>query len=150
MNILEYFYFVLIPLLSTETLGTIEPHHDKFSKHEHFTAEEGHNVAYDHDAFLGPDAEEFDKLSPEESKRRLKIIVEAKIDANKDSLVSLEELEAWIEIQRKAFMYEAVNEYIAKQDKDKDGKVSWKEYEIANFGEWDNVEPPKDLVRIFH
>ena len=149
MNIAEFFCFILIALFSFGRLGAIEPHRDQFSKHEHYTADHGHNTAFDHDAFLGPEAGEFEKLSPAEAKRRLKIIVVSKIDTNKDGLVSLEELERWIDIQRKAFMYEAVNENIAQQDKDKDGKVSWEEYKVANFGKWDDEKPPEDHVRFY-
>lgn len=41
------------------------------------------------------DAEEFDHLSPEESKRRLKILL-LKMDLNKDSQIDRKELHAWI------------------------------------------------------
>ena len=42
------------------------------SEHEHFDGEGEHNADYDHDAFLGEEeAKEFDKLTPEESLRRL-------------------------------------------------------------------------------
>ena len=52
---------------------------------------------YDHDAFLGDDeAEYFDTLDPEESKRRLGIICD-KIDTDQNSLVNLEELQKWIQ-----------------------------------------------------
>ena len=50
---------------------------------------------YDHEAFLGDDADDYDDLSPEESKRRLSLIV-AKIDVNNDEQVSVEELQNWI------------------------------------------------------
>ena len=101
------------------------PHQDNFHKHEHFGANQEHDVRYDHEAFLGPDAEQFKKLTPEESKRRLKTIVTKLIDTNKDSLVSSEELSVWIEKQRKAFMYEDVDKRIYKEDRDGDGEISW-------------------------
>lgn len=41
------------------------------------------------------DAEEFDHLSPEESKRRLKILL-LKMDMNQDSIIDRKELQAWI------------------------------------------------------
>ena len=50
---------------------------------------------YDHDAFLGDEAGEFDDLTPEESQRRLGLIVD-KIDSNNDGQVSIEELQKWI------------------------------------------------------
>ena len=45
--------------------------------------------------FLGDEAHEFDDLSPEESQRRLAIIVD-KIDEDGDGYVSVEELRSWI------------------------------------------------------
>ena len=50
---------------------------------------------YDHEAFLGDEAAEFDELSPEESQRRLGEIVD-RIDVNSDGQVSVEELQQWI------------------------------------------------------
>lgn len=42
------------------------------SDEEHYDGGNEHNPEYDHEAFLGKEtAQEFDKLSPEESKRRL-------------------------------------------------------------------------------
>lgn len=41
------------------------------------------------------DAEEFDHLSPEESKRRLKILL-MKMDTNKDEMIDRKELHTWI------------------------------------------------------
>ena len=43
----------------------------KLSDEEHFAEGEDHNPDYDHEAFLGDEAKEFDELSPEESKERL-------------------------------------------------------------------------------
>jgi len=125
----------------------VKPHQDNFHKHEHFGANQEHDVRYDHEAFLGPEAEEFENLTPEESRRRLRIIVTKMIDTNKDSLVSPDELSVWIEKQRKAFMYEDVDKRIAKEDKDGDKEISWEEYAKSEYGEWDNPEKlPKDHV----
>ena len=46
------------------------------SKEKHYEhGEDGdeHNRDYDHEAFLGKDADDFDELPPEESKARLKL-----------------------------------------------------------------------------
>ena len=44
----------------------------KLSDEEHHTEGEGHNVKYDHEAFLGKEqAKTFSDLPPEEAKRRL-------------------------------------------------------------------------------
>ena len=66
---------------------------------------------YDHEAFLGEEqAHEFDELTPEESQRRLGMIVDRwfclsstqvyefiiRIDADADGIVSVDELGKWI------------------------------------------------------
>lgn len=128
---------LIASFLLVEFCLSFEPHRDHLSQHDHFNSFHEHNVAFDHDAFLGPQAKVFEQLSQAEAKRRLKIIVTTKIDTDEDGFVSLQELDAWIEIQRKNFMYEAVDENIAKEDTDGDGKISFMEYKIAYFGEWD-------------
>lgn len=56
-----------------------------------------HNTEFDHEAILGSvkAAEEFDQLSPEESKRRLRLLVES-MDLNKDGFIDRHELKAHI------------------------------------------------------
>lgn len=64
----------------------------------HHHGEDGeHNVEFDHEAILGSvkEAEEFDSLSPEESKKRLRLLVE-RMDLNNDQFVDRHELKAWI------------------------------------------------------
>lgn len=57
-----------------------------------------HFVEFDHEAMLGSvkEAEEFHQLSPEESKRRLRLLVSTKIDTNQDQFVDKHELKAHI------------------------------------------------------
>ena len=52
---------------------------------------------FDHESILGSvkEAEEFDQLSPEESKKRLAILVK-KMDLNYDEFIDRHELKAWI------------------------------------------------------
>lgn len=56
-----------------------------------------HNADFDHEAILGSvkAAEEFDQLSPEESKRRLRLLV-ISMDLNKDGFIDRHELKAHI------------------------------------------------------
>lgn len=56
-----------------------------------------HMVEFDHEAILGSvkQAEEFDQLSPEESKRRLGFLVK-KMDLNRDEFIDRHELKAHI------------------------------------------------------
>lgn len=137
------FFYTLIAVIVSKSQQTVEPHRDHLYQHEHYQGSH-HDLRYDHDAFLGPDAQKFEEFPAEESKKKLEIIVTTKIDINKDNEVSLQELEAWIEKQRKAFMYEAVEKNIKQEDKDGDGKITWEEYKKERFGEWDNL--PKDHV----
>lgn len=64
----------------------------------HHHGEDGeHNVEFDHEAILGSvkEAEEFDQLSPDESKKRLAVLV-TKMDLNNDQFIDRHELKAWI------------------------------------------------------
>lgn len=56
-----------------------------------------HNSEFDHEAILGSvkTAEEFDQLSPDESKRRLRLLV-ITMDLNKDGFIDRHELKAHI------------------------------------------------------
>ena len=126
---------------------TVEVHdEDHLSKHSHYEGEY-HNTEYDHDAFLGPkQAKEFEELSEEDAKKRLRVMV-PRLDTDKDGEISVDELEAWIEKQRKTFMYDAVDESIESEDKDGDKMISWGEYMKARFGEWEHENYPKDEVK---
>lgn len=65
---------------------------------DHHGADGEHLTEFDHEAMLGSvkEAEEFHQLSPEESKRRLEILVATKIDTNQDHFVDKHELKAHI------------------------------------------------------
>lgn len=65
---------------------------------DHEGADGEHYTEFDHEAMLGSvkEAEEFHQLSPEESKRRLEILVSTKIDTNKDQFIDKHELKAHI------------------------------------------------------
>lgn len=70
-----------------------------------------HDSKFDHEAILGKSfcielkitflgskhmVEEFNDLSEDESKRRLKILAEQQMDSNKDKIVTLEELSDYV------------------------------------------------------
>ena len=140
---------LMIVVISSPTqrvVCTIEVHdQDHLSKHSHYEGDH-HNTGYDHDAFLGPkQAKEFEELSEEEAKKRLRGMI-PRLDDNKDRQISVDELEAWIEKQRKIFMYDAVDEDMKIQDEEGDNKISWSEYMKARFGEWEHENYPKDEV----
>jgi reticulocalbin-2 len=75
---------------NTERLedGAFSPRGDK-----HFDHEGDHHNEFDHEAIIGSvkEAEEFHDLPPEESKRRLGILVQ-KMDFNSDGFVDRHEL----------------------------------------------------------
>lgn len=63
----------------------------------HFSDSGEHNAEFDHEAILGShkDAEEFDHLPPDESKRRLAILLN-KMDLNNDQVINRKELKSWL------------------------------------------------------
>lgn len=65
---------------------------------DHHGTDGEHLTEFDHEAMLGSvkEAEEFHQLSPDESKRRLEILVSTKIDTNNDGFVDKHELKAHI------------------------------------------------------
>ncbi|XP_014881002.1 calumenin-A-like isoform X2 [Poecilia latipinna] len=94
------------------------------------------NFDYDHEAFLGQDeAKAFDRLSPDESKRRLSIIVD-RIDSNKDDFVSEDELRLWIEAVQSRHMFEDVEHQWSEFDLNQDGLISWDEYRNVTYGSY--------------
>uniref|UniRef100_A0A1B6J5R2 Reticulocalbin-3 n=1 Tax=Homalodisca liturata TaxID=320908 RepID=A0A1B6J5R2_9HEMI len=102
--------------------------------HNHITNGE-HRTEFDHEAILGSvkDAEEFDHLSPEESKRRLKILL-LKMDMNKDSIIDRKELHAWILRSFRMLSEEESAERFEDADENEDGKVTWDEYKADSYG----------------
>ena len=66
---------------------------------DHYKDDGSHNNEFDHQAILGSKskAKEFDQLSDEESKRRLRLLVtKGGMDANGDGFVDMIELIDWI------------------------------------------------------
>uniref|UniRef100_UPI0037E8FBA1 calumenin-A n=1 Tax=Semicossyphus pulcher TaxID=241346 RepID=UPI0037E8FBA1 len=94
------------------------------------------NFDYDHEAFLGHDeAKTFDQLPPEESKRRLGIMVD-KIDSNRDGFVSEDELKVWIKNAQKKHVLDSVERQWSDFDMNNDGLISWDEYKNVTYGSY--------------
>ena len=97
---------------------------------------------YDHEAFLGDEAHEFDDLSPEESQRRLAMIVD-KIDTNSDGYVSVEELRNWIKFTQNRYVSEDVEKQWSIHKPESKETINWvkqikrvyerKGYPLSNF-----------------
>ena len=81
-----------------ETIKAHEIHH--LSQDSHLDGTGEHDLEFDHEAFMGDEAEEFKHLTPEESKEKLIKIVK-KIDVDNDTLIDLEELTNWIKDTQK-------------------------------------------------
>ena len=89
---------------------------------------------YDHDAFVGKEeAETFKELSPEESRRRLGIIVD-KIDVDGDGHVTEGELEKWIVFTQTRYIREDSDKQFRSHDTDGNNKVHWDEYKQQTYG----------------
>ncbi|KAJ8974657.1 hypothetical protein NQ317_018876 [Molorchus minor] len=121
-----------------------EGHQDRafnreLSDKEHFENEH-HNPEYDHEAFLGEEAKTFNELPPEESKRRLGIIVD-KIDTNNDSFISREELKDWIRFTQKRYIMEDVNRQWRQQNPENNPTVTWENYQKLVYGFLEHLDP---------
>ncbi|XP_073336477.1 calumenin-A [Pagrus major] len=107
----------------------------------HLEHDDNKNYDYDHEAFLGQDeAKTFDQLLPEESKRRLSIIVD-KIDSNNDGFVSEDELKVWINAAQKKHIFDSVEHQWKDFDMNDDGLISWDEYKNVTYGSY--LEDPQ-------
>uniref|UniRef100_A0A8C8R640 Reticulocalbin-2 n=1 Tax=Pelusios castaneus TaxID=367368 RepID=A0A8C8R640_9SAUR len=93
-----------------------------------------HRADYDREALLGgqEEAEEYAKLSPEEQQKRLKAIIK-KIDLDSDGFLTGDELSSWIQQSFKHYITQEAKQQFNEYDKDGDGLVSWKEYNIQMY-----------------
>jgi Ca2+-binding EF-hand superfamily protein len=99
---------------------------------DHFIEGE-HNSVYDHEAFLGDEATQFDELSPSESRRRLGLIFD-KIDTNKDGFMEPTELKKWIQWTQRRFIVRDAETQWRIHNPDGKEKIAWSEYKRANYG----------------
>ena len=74
--------------------------------------------------FLIDEGEEFTKLYPEETKKRLGLLVK-KIDSSRDGLVSLDELTEWIDFVHKDHIRRDVEREWRIRNPDQVDKLSW-------------------------
>ncbi|KAJ8669614.1 hypothetical protein QAD02_000873 [Eretmocerus hayati] len=101
-----------------------------------------HHQEFDHEAILGSvkEAEEFDKLPIEESKRRLEILLK-KMDLNADQFIERHELKAWILRSFKMLSDEESKDRLEDADSNEDGKITWEEIVHDTYG-----SDPEDLA----
>lgn len=110
----------------------------ELSGKEHYHSKE-HNPDYDHEAFLGEEAKTFDQLTPEESKRRLELIVE-KIDKDQDGFVTKEELKDWIKYTQRRYIHNDVETQWRTHNPENKDKIEWSDYKKMVYGFMDEVD----------
>eukprot|EP00092_Neocalanus_flemingeri_P017512 GFUD01018945.1.p1 GENE.GFUD01018945.1~~GFUD01018945.1.p1 ORF type:complete len:323 (+),score=114.28 GFUD01018945.1:52-1020(+) len=98
---------------------------------------------YDHDAFLGDEASEFDDLTPEESQRRLGMIVD-KIDTDNDGQVSIDELQKWIKFTQTRYIGEDVERQWESHKPESKDTVNWGEYRHNVYGFLDEEDSEQE------
>ncbi|XP_026466864.1 reticulocalbin-2 [Ctenocephalides felis] len=110
-----------------------------------------HHTEFDHEAILGStkEAEEFDHLSPEESKKRLAILLK-KMDLNGDSHIQRHELKAWILRSFKNLSEEEAADRFEDSDLNGDNIVTWAEYVSDTYNMGDEEYLSKDSVMEEH
>nr|CAD7200967.1 unnamed protein product [Timema douglasi]CAD7573722.1 unnamed protein product [Timema californicum] len=135
----------LILLIISVATGIPKPEEKKervldneLSDQEHYQHEE-HNAQYDHEAFLGEDAKTFDQLTPEESRRRLGLIVD-KIDKDEDGFVNQEELKDWIQFTQKRYIVDDVERQWKTHNPENKEKITWDEYKKMVYGFMDDMD----------
>lgn len=90
---------------------------------------------YDHEAFLGKEqAGAFDRLSPEESQRRLGLIYD-KIDEDGDGKLSHRELEDWIEYIQLRYIRRNVENQWRSYDGEENGSIRWGHFKEKTYGQ---------------
>ncbi|XP_026682207.1 reticulocalbin-2 isoform X3 [Diaphorina citri] len=103
--------------------------------HNHYGQGGEHNTDFDHEAILGSvkEAEEFEHLSPEESKKRLRLLLK-NMDLNKDNNIDRKELQAWILRSFRMLSVEESNSRFEDADENTDGLVDWDEHLKETYG----------------
>lgn len=122
-------------------------HAEKLSDKEHFQHHDGeededfiHDPDYDHEAFLGKDeAHEFDQLTPEESQRRLGVIVD-RIDKDGDGFVTFEEMRNWIKFTQDRYISDDVDRQWRQHNVENKETISWEDYRHLVYGFLDDQE----------
>lgn len=114
-------------------------HGRPLSDKERHLDDEDDDHEYDHEAFLGDEADEFDELTPEESQRRLAIIVD-KMDKNEDGHITVEELADWIKFTQTRYISDDVERQWGSHKKQEKETINWDEYRQNVYGFLDEEE----------
>ncbi|KAK5928036.1 hypothetical protein CgunFtcFv8_013133 [Champsocephalus gunnari] len=124
--------------------------------HEDHYVGQQHNPEHDMNVLLGEDTEEILKLSPAEQRKKMMEIVK-RIDTNADNVLNPEEITLWIQHVYRKYALEDAEERFPEFDTDKDGVVTWEEYntvahgQLISFDDSDVLQDPEqESLRHLH
>ncbi|KAJ3596795.1 hypothetical protein NHX12_003195 [Muraenolepis orangiensis] len=104
-----------------------------------------HNPGHDMNVLLGnQNTKETMKLGPVQQKEKMIEIVK-QIDLNSDQMLSTEELALWIQHVYRKYALEDAEERFPEFDPDRDGLVSWEEYNEVSHQGFLNVDDAASL-----
>lgn len=126
--------------------GRPHQHKDDLTEEEHLVDGE-HNPDYDHEAFLGDMKDEFDHISPDEAKRRLKLLI-SKVDSDSDNYVTAEELKKWVKTVFLKKMLSGMESDVKEKDKNNDGFISWDEFMKDSYGDEPVNEDDEEMKKM--
>lgn len=134
MQSLAHVAFLLVGLAG---FVVCKPHTEAASREatEHFADDpERHDVQFDHNAFLGTEtAQQFSKLTPEQSREKLKEIVK-KIDKDSDGKVTEKEMKEWISYVALSSAQQVTEKHWAEVNPKGHTLLSWEEYAENSYG----------------
>ncbi|XP_056273782.1 reticulocalbin-2 isoform X2 [Pseudoliparis swirei] len=130
------------------------------SSHKHL--HEDHHIGQQHDPehdlniLLGDeDTDEIKKLSPAEQRKKMLEIVK-RIDTNADNQLNAEEITLWIQHVYRKYALDDAKERFPEFDTDKDGVVTWEEYNMVTHDQLFSFEdavledPEQESLRNLH
>lgn len=108
---------------------------DISAKAKHTDKDGHHNAEFDHEAVTGShkEAEEFKDLTPEESKKRLTVLI-GRMDSDGNGKIDKNELTNWIVNSFKKLDREDAASKMEEHDENDDKKVTWGEYLHKAYG----------------
>uniref|UniRef100_A0A0K0E8B2 Reticulocalbin-3 n=1 Tax=Strongyloides stercoralis TaxID=6248 RepID=A0A0K0E8B2_STRER len=128
--------FLILTLYSSTLLVLCDKEHPKHGSYSESKVKDAkHDPHAVHETILGSkkEAQEFDELSEEESKKRLNVLAK-KMDINGDGVVTIDELTDWIHHSMIKLDNAEAEERFKEIDVNKDGFITWEEYSKEAFG----------------
>ncbi|XP_030621900.1 reticulocalbin-2 [Chanos chanos] len=151
---MEYMFLLNLVTLALHYASADSSH--RIFQEDHYVGHQ-HNHKHDANSLLGSDEKaELKKLSPLEQRKRLVEIVQ-KIDTNSDKYLTTEEITLWIQKVYRKYALDDAEERFPEFDKNKDGIVSWEEYNTVLHGHFVEMDentvledPEEESLRFLH